>query len=70
MNESTLCPYTSDSVMWQLSFRISETEAKKLSLQGPQALKQEACRRTQWHDPIPQIVSATLEAQVSGYPSV
>ncbi|MBP7469712.1 MAG: FAD-dependent monooxygenase, partial [Flavobacterium sp.] len=46
----------------------SETEAKKLSLQGPQALKEEACRRTQWHDPIPQIVSATLEAQVSGYP--
>ncbi|MFB0926377.1 MAG: FAD-dependent monooxygenase, partial [Vicingaceae bacterium] len=25
-------------------------------------------RRTQWHHPIPQIVSATLEAQVSGYP--
>ena len=63
-----IMPYTSDSVMWQLSFPMSETEAKKLSSKGPQALKEEACRRTQWHDPIPQILSATLEAQVSGYP--
>lgn len=63
-----IMPYTSDSVMWQLSFPMSETEAKKLSLKGPHALKEEACRRTQWHDPIPQILSATQEAQVSGYP--
>ena len=63
-----IMPYTSDSVMWQLSFPMSETEAKTLSLKGSQALKEEACRRTQWHDPIPQILSATLEAQVSGYP--
>ncbi|HEY4629333.1 MAG TPA: FAD-dependent monooxygenase, partial [Flavobacterium sp.] len=41
---------------------------KALSSQGPQALKEEACRRTQWHDPIPQILAATLEAQISGYP--
>jgi 2-polyprenyl-6-methoxyphenol hydroxylase-like FAD-dependent oxidoreductase len=63
-----IMPYTSDSVMWQLSFPMSEEEAKALSAQGPQALKEEACRRTQWHDPIPQIVAATLEAQISGYP--
>ncbi len=63
-----IMPYTSDSVMWQLSFPISEKEATALSVQGPQALKEEALRRTQWHDPIPQIVAATLEAQVSGYP--
>lgn len=63
-----IMPYTSDSVMWQLSFPMSETEARTLSIKGPQALKEEACRRTQWHDPIPQILSATLEAQVSGYP--
>lgn len=63
-----IMPYTSDSVMWQLSFPMSETEAKTLSIKGSQALKEEACRRTQWHDPIPQILSATLEAQVSGYP--
>lgn len=63
-----IMPYKSDSVMWQLSFPISEDEAKALSLLGPKALKEEACRRTQWHDPIPQILSATLEAQISGYP--
>ena len=63
-----IMPFTSDSVMWQLSFPMSEKEAKALSARGPQALKEEACRRTQWHDPIPQILAATLEAQVSGYP--
>jgi 2-polyprenyl-6-methoxyphenol hydroxylase-like FAD-dependent oxidoreductase len=63
-----MMPYTSDSVMWQLSFPMSEEEAKELSAQGPQALKKEACRRTQWHDPIPQILAATMQTQVSGYP--
>jgi 2-polyprenyl-6-methoxyphenol hydroxylase-like FAD-dependent oxidoreductase len=63
-----IMPYTSNSVMWQLSFPMPEKEAKALSAQGPQALKEEACRRTQWHDPIPQILAATLEAQISGYP--
>jgi 2-polyprenyl-6-methoxyphenol hydroxylase-like FAD-dependent oxidoreductase len=63
-----IMPYSKDSVMWQLSFPMSEREAKELSAQGAQALKEEACRRTQWHDPIPQIVSATLIAQISGYP--
>lgn len=61
-------PFTSDSVMWQLSFPMNEKEAIALSAQGAQALKEEACRRTQWHDPIPQIVSATMTAQVTGYP--
>ncbi|WP_425269129.1 FAD-dependent oxidoreductase [Flavobacterium urumqiense] len=63
-----IMPYTSDSVMWQLSFPMPEKEAKALSAEGPQALKEEACRRTQWHDPIPAILAATLEAQISGYP--
>ena len=63
-----IMPFTSNSVMWQLSFPISEKEAKDLSLKGTHALKQEACRRTQWHHPIPQILSATLETQISGYP--
>lgn len=63
-----MMPYTSDAIMWQLSFPISEKEAILLSNQGPLALKEEACRRTQWHDPIPQILTATLEAQISGYP--
>ncbi len=63
-----IMPYASDSVMWQLSFPMSEKEAKALSAKGPQALKEEACRRTQWHAPIPQILLATQEAQISGYP--
>jgi len=63
-----MMPFTSDSVMWQLSFPMSEKEAKTLSAKGTQALKEEASRRTQWHDPIPQILAATLETQISGYP--
>jgi len=63
-----IMPYTADSVMWQLSFPMNEEEAKALSMQGPKALKEEACRRTQWHAPIPQILAATIEAQISGYP--
>ena len=63
-----MMPYTADSVMWQLSFPMPENEAKALSAQGPKALKEEACRRTQWHDPIPQILAATLDSQISGYP--
>jgi 2-polyprenyl-6-methoxyphenol hydroxylase-like FAD-dependent oxidoreductase len=63
-----IMPYTADSVMWQLSFPMSEEEAKALSAKGTKALKKEACLRTQWHDPIPQILLATAEAQISGYP--
>jgi len=63
-----IMPYKADSVMWQLSFPMPEDEAKALSAKGPKALKEEACLRTQWHDPIPQILLATAEAQISGYP--
>ncbi len=63
-----IMPYTKDSVMWQLSFPMSEDDAKSLSAKGPKALKEEACRRTRWHDPIPQIVSSTSEIYISGYP--
>lgn len=63
-----IMPYDADSVMWQLSFPMSEDEAKALSAQGPSALKEEAIRRCQWHTPIPQILTATPEALVSGYP--
>ena len=63
-----MMPYSSDSIMWQLSFPMPEKEAKKLSEKGPLALKAEAQKRTQWHEPIPQILSATKEAQISGYP--
>lgn len=63
-----MMPYDSNSIMWQLSFPMLENEAKELSAKGPKFLKEEACKRTQWHAPIPQILAATLEAQISGYP--
>jgi len=61
-------PYDSESIMWQLSFPMPENEAKELSAKGVKALKEEACRRTQWHSPIPEILAATQEEQVTGYP--
>jgi len=63
-----MMPYTSDTVMWQLSFPMSEEDALALSARGTEALKEEACRRTRWHDPIPQILAATLPERISGYP--
>ena len=63
-----MMPYASDSVMWQLSFPMSEKAAKELSAQGAKALKKEACRRCPWHDPIPHILAATQDSLVSGYP--
>ncbi|MFD1605550.1 FAD-dependent oxidoreductase [Flavobacterium artemisiae] len=63
-----MMPFTSDSIMWQLSFPMSEEEAKTLSSLGTQALKEEALKRTQWHSPIPQIIQATNTEQISGYP--
>jgi len=61
-------PYCENSVMWQLSFPMPEEEAKALSAKGASALKAEAIKRCQWHTPIPQILAATLDKQVSGYP--
>ncbi|RZK10506.1 MAG: FAD-dependent monooxygenase, partial [Flavobacterium sp.] len=63
-----MMPFDADSIMWQLSFPMSEKEAKKLSAKGAEALKEEASRRTQWHAPIPQIINATLANHISGYP--
>lgn len=63
-----MMPYSADAIMWQLSFPMEEDKAKSLSNLGSKALKEEACRRTQWHDPIPQILKATSETQISGYP--
>ncbi len=63
-----MMPYDAHSVMWQLSFPMSEQEAKDLSLKGAQALKTEAQLRTPWHDPIPHILEATKESDITGYP--
>ncbi len=63
-----IMPFSANSVMWQLSFPMQEEDAKALSAKGAEALKEEACRITRWHHPIPQIMAATLPAQISGYP--
>ena len=63
-----MMPFTKESVMWQLSFPMTEEDAKALSAQGTAALKVEACKRTQWHSPVPQILSATSEEHITGYP--
>ena len=63
-----MMPYTSDSIMWQLSFPMPEEDAKKLSATGPEELKKEAMSRTQWHSPIPEIITATPTVNISGYP--
>ncbi len=63
-----IMPFSTDSVMWQLSFPLPEEEAKALSAKGNTALKAEACRRAAWHTPIPQILSSTMVSEVTGYP--
>ncbi|KGL58705.1 FAD-dependent oxidoreductase [Polaribacter sp. Hel1_85] len=63
-----MMPFDPDTIMWQLSFPISEKKAKELNKLGPKALKKEAIKRTQWHSPIPEIVAATQESEISGYP--
>ena len=55
--------------MWQLSFPLSEEEAKTMSSKGPTALKAEALRRCgAWHDPIPELLEQTPVELISGYP--
>lgn len=63
-----MMPFDATSIMWQLSFPMTEAAAKELSTKGTKALKLEAMKRTQWHTPIPQIMEATVENQISGYP--
>jgi 2-polyprenyl-6-methoxyphenol hydroxylase-like FAD-dependent oxidoreductase len=61
-------PYSKDEIMWQLSFPISELNAKTLSKKGAKVLKEEAIQRTHWHSPIPEMISATSVMHISGYP--
>ncbi len=63
-----MMPFSHDEIMWQMSFPMPEDEARELSHKGSDALKQEAIRRAQWHDPIPQILSATPPSKITGYP--
>jgi 2-polyprenyl-6-methoxyphenol hydroxylase-like FAD-dependent oxidoreductase len=48
---------------------MSETDAKELSAKGPQVMKQEALQRLgTWHSPLPEMLSATLASDITGYP--
>lgn len=63
-------PYDRDSVMWQLSFPLTEAEAKGLSARGVGAMKAEALARLNgWHDPVPQLLARTPESLITGYPA-
>jgi 2-polyprenyl-6-methoxyphenol hydroxylase-like FAD-dependent oxidoreductase len=64
-----MMPFDADTIMWQLSFPLSEQDAKELSAQGAKAMKKEALRRlSSWHDPIPRILATTSESDITGYP--
>ncbi|WP_407080920.1 FAD-dependent monooxygenase [Empedobacter sedimenti] len=63
-----MMPYDKDSIMWQFSFPISEDEAITLSKNGAETLKKEVLKRTEWHSPIPQIITATEIEKITGYP--
>lgn len=64
-----MMPYDKDTIMWQFSFPLSESDAKVVSAQGPAAMKAEAYRRVQsWHSPVPEVVAATLDSNITGYP--
>ncbi len=54
--------------MWQMSFPLPEDKARTLSAKGSDTLKKEAIHRTPWHNPIPQILSATPTSKITGYP--
>lgn len=64
-----MMPYDRKSIMWQFSFPIDEAEAIALSKKWAEALKTETIRRIwKWHNPITDILIATKQEQISGYP--
>ncbi|AZQ44437.1 FAD-dependent oxidoreductase [Nonlabens ponticola] len=64
-----MMPYKQDQIMWQFSYPIDEEAATRLSKAGTTALKKDVLLRTKsWHDPIPQIIEATSETLITGYP--
>lgn len=64
-----MMPYDKDTIMRQLSFPMSEEDAKKLSTDWPDALKKESIDRLwDWHSPVWEILKATNSSKISGYP--
>ena len=64
-----MMPYSQTEYMWQLSFPLSESDAKNLSALGSVALRDAALSRCRtWHTPIPDILKCTPIDLISGYP--
>jgi 2-polyprenyl-6-methoxyphenol hydroxylase-like FAD-dependent oxidoreductase len=64
-----MMPYDAKTIMWQLSFPMSEDEAKILSKKWSEALRQEGIDRLwDWHSPIPEILKTTDTSFITGYP--
>ena len=62
-------PYDQNHIMWQFSYPVSEQLAKEISSQGAAALQSDACKRVKtWHTPVPDIVTQTDTANITGYP--
>lgn len=61
-------PYDKDTIMWQASFPMEESEARALSAKGADAMKEEVMQRFNWHTPIPEILSETPTSRITGYP--
>ena len=55
--------------MWQLTFPVDESEARRLSAGGSDVLRAEALRRCgAWHAPIPAMMASTSPDLLTGYP--
>lgn len=64
-----MMPYDQDTIMWQFSFPASEIEAMAISKKGKDSMKQEVFHRvTDWHEPVSEILVATPESEITGYP--
>lgn len=62
-------PVGVDVTMWQLSFPATLDEAEALRRRGGAGLKAEALRRCgAWRDPLPALLRATRDEDVTGYP--
>jgi len=65
-----MMPYNEKTIMWQASFPLDESEALALRSGGQKRLKEEVLARfSNCHDPIPDILSSTIEADITGYPA-
>ncbi len=60
---------TSTMSMWQLTFPLELSAARRLVQLGPCGLQAEAARRTcAWHEPIPAMIAATAAHTIQGHP--